>query len=288
MRSRVAAGLPAVLARVPEPVGRGFCVAVGRAAHLLVGRDRRLARANLARVHPELPETMVRRRARRVFEEIGRNAYDFLRYPRLSPTDRASLVTLEGEEHLGAALAPGRGALLVTGHLGNWEVMAAHLSAAGYPLRSLARPLREARLESRLRNHREAMGVRTLSARDDTLAAARHLRRGGLLGVLIDQRVRAGGVTVPFLGQPTRMVDGPARLALATGARVVPGSVHREADHRHRIVLDPPLDPDPGAADPVTDLTARLAAALEQRILEHPDQWMWIHPRWEPVPEERP
>jgi KDO2-lipid IV(A) lauroyltransferase len=165
--------------------------------------------------------------------------------------------------------------------------MGAHLSARGYPLRSLARPLREERLESRLRRHRESMGVHTLSARDGTRSAVRHLRRGGLLGVLIDQRVRSGGVTVPFLGQPTRMVDGPARLALATGAPVVPGGVYRDAGNRHRVVLDPPILPDPGAADPVTDLTARLAAALERRIHEHPDQWMWIHPRWEPVPETR-
>ena len=280
VRLRAVASLPRLLGILPERWGRGFCAAVGRAGHLAVGRDRQLARRNLRRVHPDWSDARIRREAGRVFEEIGRNAYDFLRYPELSEEQRARLVAIEGREHLDAALAAGRGAILVTGHLGSWEVLAAALVREGYPLCSLARPLRERRLDRALAEHRQRMGVRTISSERLPIQALRHLRRGGFLGVLADQRIRRGGVTVEFLGQETRMTAGPARLAAVAGAAIVPLGIHRLADGTHRITVLPPLPVD---ADPfrATQATAR---ALESLIRSAPEQWSWIQPRWEDAP----
>jgi len=275
-----------LLRGLPEPAGRGFCIAIGRAAHFAVGRDRHLARKNLARVYPEWPADRIRRSAKGVFEELGRSVYDFIRYPDLSEEERDQLVAIEGLDHLKTALAGGRGAILVTGHLGSWEIMGAHLTRIGLPLRSLARPLREPRLDRQLNRHRRNLGSETLPT-DRPLLAARHLRRGGLLGVLVDQRVREGGLEVEFLGQPTLFADGPARLALAAGAPVVPAVIRREGDRRHRILVDPPLPmPSRKETGAVQRLTQAMAHALDRRIREAPTQWMWIHPRWEPVPPE--
>jgi len=211
-----------------------------------------------------------------VFVEIGRNAFDFLRYPGLSPSERERLVTLEGEEVLEWAHRRGRGAVLVTGHLGCWELVAATLAARGYPLLALARPLREARLDAELKMHRERMGVHTVSSEALPLVALRHLRRGGFLGVLADQRVRHGGYRVSFLGQETLLAEGPVRLAQAAGSPLVPLGIHRRDDHRHSIRVLPSLEPE---GDP-QERTQRVAEALGRLIEEAPTQWIWIHPRW--------
>jgi KDO2-lipid IV(A) lauroyltransferase len=282
LRALGARGLPALLGVLPESWGRAFCAGIGRAAHLTVGRDRRLARANLSRVHPEWSEAKVKAEARRVFEEIGRNAYDFLRYPSLSAPERASLVSWRGEEHLAGLRSRGRGAVVVTGHLGSWEILAAAIAARGYPLCSLARPLREPRLERLLVAHRSRMGVSTLPARGVPLAAIRHLRRGGFLGVLMDHRVKRGGVTVRFMGQSTRMTEAPARIALAENVPLVMVGIRRLADHHHLAEVLPPWTPEPGT-DAVA-VTQGLAARLEMLIAPAPEQWMWIHPRWEAPP----
>ena len=279
-RLGAARALPGLIRLVPEPVGRGLCVWIGRAGHALVARDRILARANLARVYPEWSEDRVKREARRVFEEIGRNAFDFLRYPGLSGTARDRLVCLEGREHLEAARRAGKGAILVSAHLGCWEVLAAELGRQGYPFKAMARPLREPRLDQALLRHRRSMGVEVLSSEGLPIAALRHLRRGGFLGVLADQRVKRGGVTVEFLGQRTRMTDGPARLALASGAPLVPLAIRRLPDHTHRITVSPPLPTESAGRDAVR-LTQDIARALEGRIRTAPEQWIWIHPRWE-------
>jgi KDO2-lipid IV(A) lauroyltransferase len=215
-----------------------------------------------------------------VFLEIGRNVYDFLRFADLSGPERERLVELRGEEVLETVRHRGRGAVLVTGHLGCWELLAAMLASRGYPLLALARPLREQRLEAALRAHRERMGIRTLSSEALPLAALRHLRRGGFLGVLADQRVKQGGHTVTFLGQETRMAEGPVRLAQAAGAPLVPLGIHRGPDQRHRIHVLPPIDPEGDARERTQDV----ADALGRLIRETPEQWVWIHPRWEATP----
>lgn len=286
-RRRLRAGatgvLPGILRALPESWGRGLCVAIGLGGYLVVGRDRRLAARNLARVHPDWDRGRIRRTSREVFREIGRNAYDFLRYPDLSEAAKDALVRIEGREHLDRALAGGRGAILVTAHLGCWELLAAGLARAGYPLKALARPLREARLDRMLRRHRVRMGVETLSSKTLPVQAVRHLRQGGVLGVLIDQRIRHGGTWVTFLGQPTRLTDAPARLALTTGSPLVPVGIRRLPGHRHEITVLPALAPRE-SGDAVERLTQDLAAAAEGLIRRAPEQWIWIHPRWNDAP----
>ena len=286
IRARAAAALPIFLRVFPEDWGREFCAGLGWVGFRAVGRDRRLARGNLARVYPEWPAGRIERTARAVFEEIGRNAYDFLRYPDLSPARRQALVELEGREHLDGALASGRGAVVVTAHLGCWEVLAGALAARGYPLKALAQPLREPRLEKLLRRHRARMGIETLSSMDSPLAAVRHVQQGGFLGVLMDQRMKRGGVTVNFLGQSTRMTDAPARLALAAGAPLLPVGISRGADHRHRARALPAVETASLVSAPA--LTQALADALGALIRETPEQWMWIHPRWMDAPAGSP
>ena len=266
------------LPKAPEPVGRELCAGIGRLAHGVVRRDRELTRGNLRRVHPEWEEALVRAESKRVFAELGRNIYDFLRYPGLAEPARDALVTFNNESFLRDPLEKREGAILVTGHWGCWELLAAALARRGYPFKAVARPLREPRLNRALTTHRTRMGFQTVSD-ESPREALRHLRGGGFLGVLMDQRLRQGGVTVEFLGQRTRMTDAPARLSMKTGAPLIPFGIHRASGNRHRVEVLPAVRPRPGAS--ARDTTQELAHALSRLIALAPEQWMWLHPRWE-------
>jgi KDO2-lipid IV(A) lauroyltransferase len=229
---------------------------------------------------PTGPRT-VERAARAVFEEIGRNAYDFLRYPGLSPDRRRALVDMEGEQHLDGALASRRGAVVVTAHLGAWEVLAGALVSRGYPLKALAQPLREPRLEKLLRRHRERMGIDTFSSLDSPFAALRHVQQGGFLGVLMDQRMKREASSC-FLGQATRMTDAPAR----SPGREGPGA---GGDRRGRITgtgcrCSPPSK-QPRLPRPFSPRPWPTRWVASSR---NPEQWMWVHPRWTPAAAVEP
>jgi len=290
IRLRTAEFLPGLLRVLPESWGREACGGIGLAGYLLVGRDRRLARGNFSRVHPEWSRGRVEGETRRVFRELGKNVYDFLRYPELDAAARARLVRIPDRTYLDLPRAEGTGAILVTAHLGCWEILAATLVGEGFPLRAMARPMRERRLEQALRDHRRRMGVETIPSEGTARKAVRHLAAGGYLGMLADQRVKQGGEWVTFLGQPTRMADGPARLALAAGVPVIPFGIRRLPDHTHRVEVLPPIRPSAGRS--ARDLTGEIAGALSELIRLAPREWMWIHPRWEapraPAPPPEP
>lgn len=279
VRHRAALVLPRLLARLPEGPGRMGCGALGLLGYALIGRDRRFARHNLGLVHPTWTRRRIEATSLAAFRHLGYNAFDFLRYPELSPGDRAALVSMTGPHALHAAQRAGRGAVVVTAHFGCWELLAAELARAGFPLLALARPLREARLDRALGRHRARMGVRTASTEDNPRKVVRHLRHGGFVGVLADQRVRHGGIEVTFLGQPTAMTSAPARLARAGRAPIVPVGIVRGSDHRHKVVVLEPIE----TGEDLAVTTQRVADALSRLIRRDEPQWMWIHPRWRPA-----
>ena len=290
LRAGAACRLPGLLAALPEGAGRELCAGLGWLGFWWVARDRRLARGNLKRVYPDWPAKRVEATARKVFKELGRNVYDFMRYPDLSDTERRNLIQVEGLEVLDSLRRRERGAVIVTGHFGSWEILAARLVANGYPLKAMARPIKERRLDDLLSRHRERRGVETFPSSRFSPAPLRHLRNGGFLGVLVDQRVKTGGTVVRFLGHPTRMTDAPARLALATQVPLVPVAIRRLPNDQHRARVWPALEP---KGTPAT-LTQALAEILESEIRDCPEQWMWFHPRWNdrdaltPVAAEEP
>lgn len=253
---------------------------LGWSAWLLAGRARRLAEGNVARA---LPDREPRRLVRAAFVELGRLLGDTLALLR---ADEAPLRTLPfGEEAratLAAAQAEGRGVILVTAHLGPWERLAAALVAVGFPLTTPVRASYDPRLEravhARLRGRH---GVRALDrdAKSTPMALVRALRRGEVVGFLIDLNTRVASVRVPFLGVPAWTPSGPARLALRTGAVVVVAIATRAGVTVTRVR---------GAAESrarvpeaeVSALTETLAAALSTAIRAEPERWIWMHDRF--------
>jgi KDO2-lipid IV(A) lauroyltransferase len=217
------------------------------------------------------------------FDHFGRAAAEFLRLPRMVPL-LGRYVEVQGEEHLRAALARGRGVLLLSAHLGNWEYGAAELARRGYPINALGAEQRDPGITDLIARIRSAAGLRPLGKGFDLKLALGCLRRGEALAILLDQDAKSRGIVSPFLGRPASTPIGPVKLAAKTGAVILPSQAIRLPDGvRHLLRILPPLEeaggePLGGDLQASVDLCNRV---LGEMIREHPEQWLWIYPRWQ-------
>jgi Kdo2-lipid IVA lauroyltransferase/acyltransferase len=288
------AGLRGLLRFLPWRLvlAAGWCL--GALGYLAQPRRRRRAQENLGRALG-LPEPESRRLSHRVFTSIGMNlAETFWVSARPSRCER--LFSFEGVAQARAILARGKGAVLITGHLGSWELMGAATGRWGYPLTVMARGAVDGRVGEFLEDLRDRLGIRTV-IRGEPGAARKMLatlRSGELLGFLIDQDIESDGVLVEFFGRPAQTPTGPVSLAERLDVPVMPCATWRLPDGTHRVRIDPPLEipPPPPGVSTVAAHTAALTRWLEERIREHPEQWVWIHRRWRRAerraPEETP
>jgi KDO2-lipid IV(A) lauroyltransferase len=252
---------------------------LGRVRYLVSGRDRQRVLDHLELSLPGMSARARRRMARRVFVELYRNGGETVRFLKRPARELLDLVDVEGEEHLEAALAGGRGVVGVTGHIGAWELIAGYVAQRGFAVTVLARPLKEESFEFFLEELRRRLGISTVPESGDLRPALRTLRAGGVLGLLIDQGRRGPGIWVPFLGRPARMASGAAELARRTGALLLPLGIRRVGS-RQRLTVLPPVDVDwqhPGATAAVT---AALCRSLESLIWRCPEQWTWMYDAW--------
>jgi KDO2-lipid IV(A) lauroyltransferase len=201
------------------------------------------------------------------------------------PATLATL-SLEGREHLDRVMATHGRALVLTAHLGNWELLAAAHRLTPYPLAIVVRPLDAGWLNTLAEEARRKTGVELIAKQGALRPVLDALRRGRMVGILLDQNTaRRESVFVPFFGRPASTSRALALLALRTGAPILP-IFARRADGRHRVVIAPPIMPQSrGASEAaVAELTARCTAAIEAAIRAAPEQWLWSHDRWRTRP----
>ncbi len=223
-----------------------------------------------------------------VFEEIGKNAADVARFGKLDSSTLDQMIEIEGVEHLDTAYKEGKGVIVLTGHIGNFELLAAYLSLKGYKFSVIGRELYDARLNRLLIKNRESVGLENISSSQDVRRAIKALRAGRLLGVLADQdSTRVKGIFVDFFGRAARTPVGPAFLHLKIGSPIIPVAILREKSEGYRILVKPPLKfKSRGEKNKdVRELTQKYTEILEQIIREHPSQWLWMHERWKSRPD---
>ena len=195
---------------------------------------------------------------------------------------------VHGEEafrRLRAHVDSGKGALLATAHFGNWEVLAELLTHHGIPFDALVRPLKGA-LNTRLAENRLRAGVGLIYPKGAIVEAGAALRRGESVLMLLDQALPAkAAVFVPFFGRPASTTPALAVAAQRTGAPVFVVMGMRDARGHVQLHVQGPVDAPPrGTPDLFTEHTARVTAALEAVIRQHPEQWLWLHRRWKVAP----
>jgi KDO2-lipid IV(A) lauroyltransferase len=286
---RAAEAIVAGLNRLPRERAFAAAGALGRAWARLGGPRSAAAREHLRLAFPDWTERQRRDVLERSFANLARSFVEFATLGALSPAERRALADVEGLEHFEAArrASPTGGVIALTAHLGAWEILAGIMAAYGIPIAVVHRPRDNPRLDALLGRLRAQGGVEMLPRGAAARAALRALREGKVLAMLFDQNAsRREGVFVPFFGRPACTREAPVRLAMRTGAPVVPVFIERIGESaRHRVRALPPLalvpedrEGDPSAA--ILENAARMTAAIEAAIRRAPDQWIWTHRRW--------
>ena len=213
---------------------------------LCSGQDRRLVRGNLAAVTGVREEEIPPRMVREVFRNFAMYLVDFFCFSRLKAEELSGAVRLEGIEWMRQALVPGKGAIAMTAHLGNYELGAAALSLTGLPVSAVVLTHRNRRVNAFFDRQRARVGVQgipvqQMQGRDFLEACLAALRSGRVLGLVADRDYFNHGMEMSLFGQAVRVPTGPASFSLRTGAPIVPCFVVRERDGRYRFVMEPPI-----------------------------------------------
>jgi KDO2-lipid IV(A) lauroyltransferase len=263
--------------------------AVGALAHIALPHLRRHAEINLRLAFPELDERERARIRRGAFRNLGRLLGEISQFPRLNPENIKSIVVYEGLENYLNAVAEGRGVILLTGHIGAWELSVYAHSIYGYPMSFLARRVDNPLVERLAESYRSRYGARSIDKKNSVREVLKTLKSGGVVGILADLNAsREEGVFVDFFGVEACATAGVATLALRTGAVVLPGYLIWDEKARiHRLHFEAPIATinTGNQKEDVVANTARYTKVLESIIRRHPDQWLWIHRRWRTRPE---
>ena len=266
------------------PLGLGYLLArMLTGAHLGLFPSRRHAvLANLAGAMPRSTRRERMRVARNMMYAYNCMLFEFFRLPHLTRAELLSSVEVEGREHLERAVARGRGVILCSTHLGNWELAAVVLAHWGYTLHAVAGVQLSRWLTPAVREAKAELAIHTVAPEDGFRKLLRALEHNDLVALMVDGDVYSHGAPVEFFGRETRWPSGPGVLAQRTGAQIICGYCERRAPGRFRIVMEPGLDP---AAFPTTAaLNAAVAATAERHIRGHLDQWCIFRPLWEGAP----
>lgn len=221
--------------------------------------------------------------ARDVFKHLGMNLMEWLQMPRMDRNRINRVVKATGLERIDKALAKGKGVIILTSHLGNWEYLAAYLTLNGYKGAVVGRRIYYPRYDRLLVGLRHSVGVDTLWRNGSVRSMVEVLRQNRLLGVLPDQDTdKVDGIFIDFFGQPAYTPTGPVVLSLATGASIVPCFITREGKGHHVYVEEPmELTVTCDKAETIRINTERWSTVVEQYIRRYPEQWVWMHRRWE-------
>jgi KDO2-lipid IV(A) lauroyltransferase len=265
-------------------------VDLGSLAFRVAKKQRWYAERNLRLAQFPHPGTMPAEREaliKRVFIQFSKSVIDFIWMQTRSVTEIEALVDATGLEHVHAALAQGKGAVLITAHMGNWELLGRYLAQHGVPLTVVGRDPENPEFRAMVRRLRENGDVGVVSKGGSVRELLGLLKKNKSIGLLPDQN--SGDIFVPFFGVPAGTVAGPATLSLHTGAALIPVYCVRQPDDRYRLQMLPPIDTH-STGDREADqrrIMGDVNQALESVIRQYPDQWLWLHNRWKSAFEEK-
>lgn len=270
---------------LPRSVGYGIASALGTGQYYLSHHDRAAVERNLTAIfgpkHPAIPAT-----ARAVFINFAKYLVDFFRLDEVDGTFLQRRVTMVGQEHLDHALSQGRGVIILSAHLGNYELGAAVMAAAGYPVNVIVLSHQDPKIDAFFVRRRSACRVRAISVGMALRQGFLCLRRNELLGILADRDFFNNGVRLQFLGREIGVPKGPALFSLRTGAPLVPAFLIRDPGQRFRMVFEPMIEPNPSGneADDVPRMMRASLNVLEHYIRQYPSQWYLFRDFWDTSP----
>ena len=277
-----------LLGLLPRRAARAVGAGIGWLAYIATPRLRRVGLCNLALAFPDTPATERDKILRGMYRQLGWQLAEFCHLPRTTLEHANRFIRYEGLEHYLTAQQRGRGVLVLTGHLGAWEVSSFYHSLAGHPMSMIIRRLDNPWINRLVNEIRTQHGNRVLPKDDFARGLIASMRAGETVGVLMDTNMTPPqGVFVDFFGTVACTASGVARVAVRTGAAVLPGFlVWEPAEKRYVLHFLPELeliDTGDAEGDAIAN-TQMFTTALENVIRRYPEQWLWVHRRWKTRP----
>ena len=280
------------LGALPRPVARTAGAAIGSAAYRLLGRLRNVGLRNLALAYRDWTPERREATLRLVYRNLGYLLAEFCLMSGYSREQASEFIEYDGLEHYLAARDRGKGVLVLTGHLGAWELSSFYHSLVGYPMGLVIRRLDNPLVDGFVNRIRTLHGNRVIHKDDFARGLISAMRAGETVGILMDTNMTPPqGVFVPFFGIEACTASGLARVALKTDAAVLPGFLLWD-ESRHKYILRfgermELIQTGDAAADVLAN-TAAFAAVTESYVRANPEQWLWMHRRWKTRPMGEP
>lgn len=255
-----------------------------------IGIRTSVARNNLTAAFPETPPREIEETVRKCYRHFGALLAEFARLPLLKPENVPDLVAVENFNLLDEALKKGRGGVVVSGHLGNWELMGATFSVMGYPVNYVVTSQQNPRVEKLMDKLRESTGAKIIKRQEAVKGVLKALKKNELVAILADQDAHQAGVFVPFFRRLSSTPKGAATFALRAGSDLIFIESYRQDLNKLKIIaelISRDNLPD-NREDAIIELTRRFTSRLEEAVRKHPEQWFWMHRRWKTSPENMP
>ena len=277
---------------LPRPLARSLAAMLARILYALMPKLRKTAEVNLRIAFPEWNEAQRKAVSRGMARNLGWMAAEFARFPRYSKGNIEQIVALDGHENFLEGQGRGKGVLVLTGHIGAWELSSFAHALYGFPLHFMARPIDNRKLDDLVSRYRCLPGNRPILKNESARVMLKILKESGTIGILADQNsMPEEAVFVNFFGKTASTTTGIARLALHTGAAVVPGYAVWDAGIRkYRLRFEPPVEllRTGDTERDVFENTQRFTKVIEEIIRKYPEQWVWVHGRWNTRPKGEP
>ncbi len=286
----------AVMGLLPRAAAIRVSIWIMKATGVVMKNLRRTGRTNLAIAFPEKSEGERERILDGTFENLGRVLGELSQVKKLTREKLAQMIDFELDDESKALYArnkaEGRGVLITTGHLGNWEMLVLGFAALYEPISYLARQLDNPKIDAMLNERRTRFGNNPINKTNSAMLAIKTLREGGILGILSDVNAHPKeGVFVPFFDVQACTASGAAMMAIRADAFIFPTfCVWDKNIKRYKFVHGPLLEParTGDLKRDIIETTAAYTAEIEDIVRAYPDQWMWIHKRWKTRPKGEP
>ncbi len=260
--------------------------ALGFFVFSVLGIRRRVVMDNLRQAFPEKSKKELLKIARRTYQNFAKMIFEYMRFPVMKKEDVLSTFSVKGIEHIDWALKNGKGAVMIAGHFGNWELMGAYLAQLGYPTHFLVGEQHNKLVDRMMNHYRMIMGVRIIHMGVAVRGVIKALRNNQFVALLSDQNAGPEGIFVDFFNRSASTPQGPAIFVLKTGAPILFSYPVRFPHGKQKIYCERLCFDHLSGISPenIREVTQAYTRLLEKAVRDHPDHWFWMHRRWKSRP----
>ncbi|MDD5561321.1 MAG: lysophospholipid acyltransferase family protein [Candidatus Omnitrophica bacterium] len=250
--------------------------------YLFAFRDRRLVKANLKIIFPEKENRLLRKTSRMVFRNFAKYLVDFFRFEKLNRSYIDKNIKLKNLHYFDQALASGKGVIVLTAHLGNWELGGVVLAQLGYPFWAVALSHKNTKVNGFFVAQRARKGVNVIAMGKAIRSCISEIRNNHMVALVGDRDFTEKGIVIDFFNKPTHFPEGPAALSLMTGAAIVPGFMLRNPDDSFTLSIEKPVEfkPTGDKGKDLVNLVKAYKEIFEDYIRSYPDQWYVFRRFW--------